>query len=82
MVGMPSRRSGSGRKALSEVREWSLDPHGGLRVVGRPFRKFQEWSGGPPVGQGIVWGTPTGSGVVGMPSRRSGSGREALPKFQ
>ena len=33
------RRSGSGRKTLSKVREWSLDPDGGLRVVGRPSRR-------------------------------------------
>ena len=36
VVGRPSRRSGSDRKALPEVRELSGRPTGGLEVVGRP----------------------------------------------
>ena len=53
-------RSGSGRKALPEVREWSGGRRGGLGVVGRPFRRsgsgrealpeVRERLGGPPGG--------------------------------
>ena len=57
--------SGSGLMALTDVREWSGGPHGCLE----PLPDVREWFGGPP-------GYP---GVVGSPSRMSGSGREALP---
>ena len=55
---MPSRRSGSVRESLPEVRERSVRNLGGPGVVGRPFRRSEngqnvipevrEWSGGPP----------------------------------
>ena len=61
---MPSRWSGSGREALTEVREWS-------GVVGRSSRRsgsgreaiteVQEWSGGYRGGPG---GPPLGPIVV------------------
>ena len=69
MVGMPSRMSGSGQEAFSDFRDWS----GGLRGdVAGPH-------GGLEVPPGGLGGPPGGPGVVGKPSRMSGSGREALP---
>ena len=56
--------SGSGREALQHVQELSVDPLGCLE----PLPDVWEWSGGPP----------ECPGVVGKPSRRSESGREAL----
>ena len=56
--------SGSGREALPDVREWSVDPPECLETR----QDVQGWSGGLP-------GYP---GVVGKPSRMSGSGREAI----
>ena len=51
-------------------------------MVGRPYQMFRsvlvalpkvrEWSGGPP----------EGLGVVGITSKRSGSGRESLPEVR
>ena len=68
MVGRPSQMSGSGRKALPDVWEWS----GGLTgcplvVVSGPeaLPVVREWSG-----------------EVGMHSLMSGSGREALPDLR
>ena len=67
----PSRISRSVREAFPEVREWSGVPPG-VPVVVRSGRQalmeVRVWLGGPP----------RGPGVVGRPSRRSGSGREAL----
>ena len=84
MVGRPSRRSGFGRVAISEgkdflleVREWSEGPLVVPGVVERPsWRSGSGW-GGPFGGLGRHSGGP---GVVGRPSRRYGSGREALPE--
>ena len=64
----PSRRSESGRETLNEVREWS----GVLPEV-------QEWLGGPQGGLGVIGRPPIGPRVGRRHSRRSGSGREALP---
>ena len=53
VVGRPSRRSGSGRKALAEVREGSEGPPGGPKVVGsgrEALPEVRDWSGGPPGG--------------------------------
>ena len=83
---------GSGWETLLEVRKWSVtlpevwnwsgDPPGGPKVVGRPSRrsgtdwqtlpKIQKWSGG----------SPEGSEVFGRPSRKSGSIWEALPEIR
>ena len=57
--------SGSGRKALPDVREWSRIP---LRFS-ETLPDVREWSGDPA----------ECPGVVGRPCRMSGSGREALP---
>ena len=62
-------------------------------MVGRPFQssnsglealpQVREWSGGPSVGfQEWSGGTPAGPGVLGRPSCRSRSGREALSQVQ
>ena len=58
--------SSSGRETLSDVREWW-----------EAFPNVQQWSGDLPDVQ--VWsGRPLGCpGMVGSPSRMSGSGREA-----
>ena len=60
--------TGSDREAIPDVREWSAS----LPDVPVAFPDVQEWLGGPP-------GCP---GVVGRPSRMSGSGREALPNVR
>ena len=39
VVGGPTRRSGSDRGILPEVRKWSGDPLLGLEVVGGPIRR-------------------------------------------
>ena len=75
---MPSQMCGSGREALSNIREWSGDPPGYMgvvggpscisRVVGRPSR-LSEWSKGSP-------GCPVEFGKL---SRMPGSGWKALP---
>ena len=66
----PSRRSGSGREAITEVREWPGGPTGGPGVFWESFLTVRECSGGPP----------RGLGVVRKPYRRSGSGLGALPE--
>ena len=43
VVERPSRMTGSGREALSDIREWSEVPSGCQGVVGRPSRI--SWSG-------------------------------------
>ena len=60
MVRSPSRRAGSGRKAIPEGREWSKGPPGGPGVVRRQslwarsgreaIPEGREWSGGSPGG--------------------------------
>ena len=81
----PFRISGSGREAVTDVREWEGVPPGCARVFGRPswmsaigrqvhygfcyLRVLREWSRRPP-------GCP---GVVGRPFRMSGSGRQVFP---
>ena len=64
--GRPFRVSESFREALLDDREWSLGSPGGREVL----PDVQEWLGSPP-------GCP---GVVGRPSRMSGSGWLALPE--
>ena len=71
MVGKPSQRSGSGQKTIPEVWEWSGGLLKGPGVVVSTSSEVRQWSVGPP-------GGPV---VVGMPSGKSGSGREALTKF-
>ena len=79
--------TGIGREVYPESREWSGGPPG---VVGRLSWRV----GGPPGGlrgppggtgaflEGQEWlrGPPGGPGMVGGPSRKVGSGREALPE--
>ena len=60
--------SGSGRKALTNVREWSGGPP-----------NFWEWLGTPPGSLGVVGNPSRMSGSGGSHSRMSGSGRAALP---
>ena len=77
LVGRPSRRSRSGRRqsrrsgtskeTLPEVRNWSRDPPGGLEVVGDPL-------GGPDVVGIPSWR----SGSSRRLSRRRGTGPETL----
>ena len=64
MVGRTSRMSGSGHKAIPNVREWSGGPHGNPGVVG-----------GLPGCLGVV---RKPSWKSGGPSWITGSGREAL----
>ena len=64
MVKRTSRRSGSGRETLLEVRKWLRDPPRGPEVVGRASRSsgsgretlpyVRKWSGIPPVGPEVV----------------------------
>ena len=64
VVRRPSRRSGSGRESLLEVRQWSGSHTGGPAVFGRPYlrsgsvrealQEVREWSGGPPGGPRVV----------------------------
>ena len=68
MVCRPYRRSGSGREAFPEVQERLEGPPEGLGVVVTLLVEVRQWS----------VGLPKGPGVVGRPSQRSGSGREAL----
>ena len=77
--------SGSGRKALPNVREWSIGPTGCPGVLGRPFRMFARPSRMSGSGRNSLpdvrkWSVvpPGFPGVVGRPSRMSRSGREAL----
>ena len=80
MVWIPSRRSGSGLKALPQVQEGSVDSLGGPEGIRKPSQRsgrdreallmVQDGSGGP-------LGSPGG---VGWPSQRCGRGHEALPK--
>ena len=58
--------SGSGRKAIPDVRELSRDTPGSSKVVGG-LPDVRDWSGEPP---GCL-------GAVGRTSWISGSGREA-----
>ena len=60
--------SGSGRKAHSDVREWSVGPPEVLK-----------WSGGIPGCSGVVGRPPRCPVVVGRPSWMSGIFGEALP---
>ena len=83
--------SGSGREALSDVQEWSIDPPRCPGVDGRPTRKYgsgrkflpevreslsdvRKWSGGPPGCPGVVGRPSRMSEVVGRPSWMSGNG--------
>ena len=60
----PSRRFGTGRETLSDVRNCSGDPPGGPEVVGRPSRRskigrealtdVQKWLRDTPVGLEVV----------------------------
>ena len=71
MVGRPSNRSSSGRKALQEVREWSGGLPGVPAVVGKPSRRS---GSGREALQEIR--------QVERHSRTSENGREALSKFR
>ena len=84
--------SGSGREALSDVKEWSIAPPGRLRVVGSPSRMSRsgreslpvvwKWLEGPPGCMEVV-GSPSGClGLVERLSRMSGSGQETLQDVQ
>ena len=76
--------SESGREALLDVRKWSGDPAGCLRVVWSPFwisgsgqkalLDVWEWSGDPPGCSKVVGGPYGYPGVVGRPSRKTLSG--------
>ena len=70
MVKKPSWMSTSGREAFPDVREWS-DVREGLSTTPRH-------SGGSPGCPGVVGGPYEYLGVVGRPSRISGSGRVTL----
>ena len=71
-VGMPSRRSGSGRKGPREGSGWN----------GRPSRRFvSSWEFLPKVRYGSR-GSRGGPGQVGRPSRKFGRCREAHPDFR
>ena len=82
------RMSGSGRKAIPNVREWSGDSLGCPGVVGWPSQlprsgleilsDVREWSGGPPRCPGVVERPTKSPGMVGRQSRKSGKGRETL----
>ena len=72
MVGRPSRRSRRGRDAVRKCRKWLVGPPVGPGVVVSPTPEVQQWSVGPT----------GGPGVVRTPSRRSGSGRDALPEVR
>ena len=94
MVERPSHRSGSGprltrrsgidRETHPEVQNWSGDPPGGQKLVGRPSRRFGpgwdtlpevwKWSGNPPRGLDAVRDSPGGLELVGTPRWGSGSG--------
>ena len=73
---------GSGREALTDIREWFEDPAGCLGVVRRPswmsgscreaLPNVREWVGGPPE---CLGGHPRCTRVVGRLSRMSGTGR-------
>ena len=67
--------SGSSRKALREVREWS-------GVVGRPSRRYKSGRKDLPEFRELLGVPPVGPAVVGRPSQRSRSSREALPKVR
>ena len=71
MVGIPSRRSGSGRDTFPEVRKWSGDPPEGFELVG-------EHSGGTK----LVWNPPKGPEEVEGPSRRFGIGLGTIPEVR
>ena len=84
IVGRSSRKFGSGRESLLDVREWLGSTHGCPGEVKRPTRmsgrgqeahpNVREWSKAfPDVRE---W-----SGIVGRPSRKFGSGRETLLEF-
>ena len=50
MVGGHTRKSGSGREALSKVREWLGGPPGGPGVVEKPSRRsVSSWEALPEV---------------------------------
>ena len=78
MVESPTLRSGSGRVAIPEVREWSGHPNGGLGVVGsgrETLTEVREWTG-------VVGRPPESLGVVRWHSRRFGIGWETLPEVR
>ena len=82
MVRRHSRRFGSGRKALSEVRELLGGPPRGLVVVGTPSRRSgrPSWRSGSgrlalPEVREWLGDPPGGPEVVGRPSRKFSSGR-------
>ena len=92
VVERPSQMSKSGRETLQDVRKWSRDPPRCSGVVRGPpecpgglvdvcsgqdaLADVWEWSGYPPGCPGGPLGCP---GVVGRPSRMSGSVWEAFP---
>ena len=90
VVGRPSRRFGSNRETIPEVRKWSGDHPGGPEVVGdppegsevvrRPSRRL-EVVGDSPEGLELVESPFRGVELVGRPTRRSGTGRETLPEI-
>ena len=66
MSGKPTRTSGRGRESQPHVLDWSVVQPEGHRGV---HPEVREWSGGPPLGPG----------VVGRPTHRFGRCREAHP---
>ena len=71
VVERPSRMTGSGRVAVPDFPEWSVDPPGCPAEVGG-LPDVRQLSGGPPVSSG---GQPRGMGMVGTPSLMSLKGR-------
>ena len=85
VVGILSRRSGSGHNVLQEVRDWLGGRPGGTGVIGsggETLPQVREWSETHPQVRECSGDPPAGPGVVSRLSRRSGSSREALPKVR
>ena len=71
-----SQRAGSGREALPEGREWLEFPP---RKARSGLESLTEDREDLPEGQKWSVGSPGGLGVVGRPSRKARSSRDALP---
>ena len=72
LVGRLSRRSGTDRETLREVRKWSGDHLGSPELVGRPSRKSGTSRDTQLGGPELVW----------RPFQKSGSGRAAPPEVR
>ena len=92
VVGRPTRMSGSGREAILDVRELSGGPPGSPEVVEGLFQMSgsgrealldaRDLTGGPLECQEVVERPPVCLGVVGGPSRTSGSCHVTLPNVR